>query len=785
MTTHTAGEPYGSYGEPESFGAAPQPHPAMPAQGQPEQHDQFVQYGYEHQPGYEQQASYDQPPQQLPGYEQPGYGYPPPQEAYSQYQATPEQYGDPYQDPNAGYQQQWPQQPQAQQAPQQPQQYPQYQPYPGPQHAQEFHVSEPYQLPPDYGLPHTFNDPPTMTLRTITAQDPYPAPPAAPGLPKQREGAAEPEAEPAQSEEATNNRNSLIMAVGTLASRGLGFVRSAVLVAALGGANLGSAFNVANTLPNIVFTMLIGGALQSIFVPELVRAAKQDKDGGIAYTDRLLTLCTLALGLLTVVAVLIAPWLVSIYAPDWTGTDRSLTITLARYCLTEIFFYGLFTLLGQVLTARNKFAAMMWTPILNNVVAIAVFGLYMAVGGQNDGTGRVTSGQAMLLGIGTALGVVVQALGLLPSLKAAKFKWTPRFDWRGSGLGAPIKSATWALLLVVVTQVAFTEITALTTSVDHMGTKLGLKSIGNAAYTYAYQLFVVPQGVITISMVTAILPQMSRAATEGNLQKIGADLARVLRNSAAMIIAATVLFIAFSGQITHLAYGYGHKDAMLMAVISEALLAFAIGIPFFCAQYALARGFYSMGDARTPFWLTAVGSGTNVLFSFLAYEIFSPRWIIVGMAAAQSIACIVNMTVTGFALAKKLRSLPSAPEDPQHRAEVLRAAVRGQMHSGLDGRRVFGLHLGLVLACLPGALVGHFLADAVTGALGSGSVVVSTLGNGIGLGVGSVAVLASLFLLARPFGVGATVAPLARKLRLPFPVEPEPAVAGAGRRRRR
>ncbi|GAA2281204.1 hypothetical protein GCM10010430_79100 [Kitasatospora cystarginea] len=576
-------------------------------------------------------------------------------------------------------------------------------------------------------------------------------------------------------------RNGLLMAVGTLASRGLGFVRTAMLVAALGPGILGSAFNVANTLPNIVFTMLIGGALQSIFVPELVKAAKNDPDGGVAYTDRLLTLCTVALGILTVISVLIAPWLVNIYASDWTGSDRDLTVTLARFCLPEIFFYGLFTLLGQVLNARGKFGAMMWTPVLNNVVACAVFGLYIAIGGQAAETSKVTAGQTWLLGLGTTLGVVVQALGLLPSLRAVKFRWTPRFDWRGAGLGAPIRAATWALLLVIVTQVAFTEITALTTAVDQMGTKLKMVGIGNASYTYASTLFLVPQGVITISMVTAIMPQMSRAAASGNLEKIGTGLARVLRNSAAMIITATVLFIAFSDQITHLAYGYGHQTKLGLAVISGALLAFAIGIPFFCAQYALARGFYAMGDARSPFWLTVVSSGANVLLSYLAYVSLSPRWVIVGMAGAQSVACIINMVITGFALGKRLRSLPAAPEDPERRAEVLRAALRHPLRSGLDGRRVFGLHLGLVLACLPGALVGHFLANAVSGAI-SGNVVVSTLGNGIGLGLGSVAVLASLFLLARPFGAADSVAPLVRKLRLPFPTEPEPS---GGRRRRR
>ncbi|PYC82772.1 murein biosynthesis integral membrane protein MurJ [Streptomyces tateyamensis] len=599
-----------------------------------------------------------------------------------------------------------------------------------------------------------------MALRPIPAQG-YPAPPAAPpaALPQQREPA---KGEP--SEEAVTGRNGLIMALGTLSSRGLGFVRAAMLGAALGSGDIASTFNVANTLPNIVFVMLIGGALSSIFVPELVKAAKTHKDGGVAYTDRLLTLCGIALVVLTLVAVLAAPLLVSVYGPTWTGAQRDLAVALARFLLPEILFYGFFTLLGQVLNARGRFAAMMWAPALNNVVAIGVFALYLGIGGEARHIDKVTPGQTMLLGIGTTLGVVIQALGLLPSLRAAKFRYTPRFDWRGAGLSAPIRAASWALLLVVVTQLAFTAITALTTSVSNKS--------ANYAYANAYQLFVVPQGVITISLVTAILPQMSRAATEGNLTKIGTDLAGVMRNSAAMIIPAMVLFAAFSAQITQVAYGYGHaKDGIGLTLTGEALLAFAFGLPFFCAQYGLARGFYAMSDARTPFWLTAVASGTNVFFSWLAWLLLSDRWSVVGMAAAQSIACVVSMTVTGIALSRRLSSLPAAPENPEDRARVLRTAMRAPADSGLDGRRVFGLHVGLLLACLPGALVGHFLA----GALGS-----SWIGSFLGLGLGSLLTLASLFVLAKPLGVAGAVAPLARKLRIPYPTAPEPS-----RRRRR
>ncbi|WP_051969973.1 murein biosynthesis integral membrane protein MurJ [Kitasatospora azatica] len=721
MTTHTAGEPYGSYGPPESYGSA-QPVPPQPGQQPQEQHPAY-QYG--------QQQQQPDPYGQAAG--QPWNG---------QQSAGQQSSGQPWNG-------------------QQP-----YQPYPGEQQASQ--PSQPYGLPSDYGMPQPYGDPPTMTLRPIPAQD-YPAPPTAPptAVPPQRESA---NAEP--SEEAAAGRNGLIMAIGTLASRGLGFVRSAMLVAALGSSQLAGVFNVANTLPNIVFVMLIGGALSSVFVPELVKAAKTHKDGGVAYTDRLLTLCGVALVALTLVAVLAAPMLISIYGPTWTGVKRDLAITLARYLLPEILFYGFFTLLGQVLNARGRFGAMMWAPALNNVVAIAVFGLYMAVGGQAAELGKVTSGQTMLLGVGTTLGVVVQALGLLPSLKAAKFRFRPRFDWRGAGLGQPLRAATWALLLVVVTQVAFTVITALTTSVHN--------DSANIAYANAYQLFVVPQGVITISLVTAILPQMSRAATEGNLPKIGSDLASVLRNSAAMIIPATVLFIAFAGQITQAAYGYGHAtqgDGLPLTAAS--LLAFAFGLPFFCAQYGLARGFYAMGDARTPFWLTVIASGTNVALSYLAFLVLSDRWIVVGMAAAQSVACVVSMLVTGLALSKRLSSLPAAPEDPEARARVLRAAMRNPLTSGLDGRRVFGLHFGLLLACLPGALVGHFLAAAVGGLFGA-SALGKLIGSVFGLGLGSLLVLASLFVLAKPLGVASTVAPLARKLRIPYPATPEP----GGRRRR-
>ncbi|MFI9270713.1 murein biosynthesis integral membrane protein MurJ [Kitasatospora sp. NPDC052896] len=728
MTTHTSGEPYGSYGPPESYGSPG-------AQGAYPQETAYQQGSYPQQDGYGQQG---------------GYG-------------TPEPYGS--YGPPTGY---------------------------GPAEAQPVPPQQrPAPVaPPAQPVRPPHDDQPTMALRPIPAQGFGPADssyaPPAEQLPSQRGPAEQPAPQQEQpGKAASDGRNGLIMALGTLASRGLGFVRASMIVAALATGPLGDSFNVANSLPNTVYMMLLGGVLASVFVPELVHAAQTHKDGGVAYTDRLLTICLVALVILTAATWLFAPMVVDLYS-HFPGPQRELTIAFARCCLPQIFFYGVFTLLGQVLNARDNFGAMMWAPVLNNVVSIAVFGLYIATAHGVHDIGRVTSGQVALLGWGSTLGILVQTLGLIPALRKVGFRWRPRFDWRGAGLTKPLRSATWALLLVLVTQLAFAVITQLSTGAGTLAEKAGIKAgLGNFAYTNAYNLFVMPQGVITISLVTAILPRMARSATAGRLQEIGADISQVLKNSAGMIMTATVLFVALASQICNLAYLHGAATPGDTWVIAQLLIAFAIGLPAFCAQYALARGFYALGDARTPFWLTVVSSGTNAALSAVAYFALPPRWIVIGMAFAQSVACVVNVVITGRALGRRLRRGAPVPPEPAptgspEETMVLRTPVTTPPivrtgRSGLDGRRVFGLHLGLLLACLPGAFVGHWLAAQCNGLLGFGIP-----GNLVALGVGSVAVLASLFLLARVFGAGSAVAPLARKLRIPYP---EPAVL-AGKHRR-
>ncbi|MEV4613892.1 murein biosynthesis integral membrane protein MurJ [Kitasatospora sp. NPDC049258] len=623
--------------------------------------------------------------------------------------------------------------------------------------------------------PNASIDPPTMALRIPLQPSPGapPMPPVPPTVPAQGPAPAQ---APAEKPATSAGRNGLIMALGTMASRALGFVRSAMIVAALGSAGLGDSFNIANSLPNVVYMMLMGGVLASVFVPELVHAAQTHKDGGVAYTDRLLTICGVALIVLTVAAWCASPLIVDAYSGYPPGVKRDLTIAFARFCLPQIFFYGVFTLFGQVLNSRDRFGAMMWTPVLNNVVAIAVFGLYMVIGSNAKTVDAVTTADVVLLGLGSTLGIVVQAVGLLPSLRSSGFRWHPRFDWRGAGLGRPLRSAAWALALVAVTQLSFAVISQLSARAgdlaEHAHLPMGL---GNFAYTNAYQLFVVPQGVITISLVTALLPGMSRAATAGRYSQIGSDLAGMLRTSAAMIVPVTVLFVTLATQITAIAYQHGKTTPADAWVIAQVLIAFAIGLPAFCAQYALARGFYAMGDARTPFWLTVASTATNAGLSGVAYWLLDPRWIIIGMATAQTVACVLSVALTGWALGRRLRQAPkpAVPAQAGPDATLTLGTRRSKPTSGLEGGRVLTLHLAILLACVPGAVAAHWIAAW----FGPG-----TFGNLAGLLAGSAAVLLSLFALARPLGAGAAVAPLARKLRIPYP---EPVTAASSGRHRR
>lgn len=447
-------------------------------------------------------------------------------------------------------------------------------------------------------------------------------------------------------------RSGALMAAGSLVSRATGFVRAAVVAAALGAGYVADGYAVGNSVPTIVYMLLLGGALNAVFVPELVKAAKEHEDGGVAYTDRLLTLCALALTVLTAAAVLAAPLIVDLYT-DYTGERREMTVAFARACLPQILFLGLFTLLGQVLNARGRFGAMMWTPVLNNVVVVAVFGLFLVV---SDG-GTLTPGETALLGWGTTGGIALQALALLPSLRAAGFRWRPRLDWRGSGLGAPLRSAGWLVLLVLTNQGAYWVTTLLATSAGS-GPGVGGGS-GLAAYNNAYLLWTVPHGIITVSLVTALLPRMSGAAADGDLAGVRRDVSYALRTSSAAVVPAACALLALAVPLMTVVFRYGATSADDVRAMSWILMAFAPGLVALSGQYVCTRAFYALRDTRTPFLLNLVIAGLNAALSFAAYHYLPTRWAVAGMAAGYSLALWAGWALTAYVLRRRLGGTPS------------------------------------------------------------------------------------------------------------------------------
>ncbi|WP_435887816.1 murein biosynthesis integral membrane protein MurJ [Streptomyces chartreusis] len=441
-------------------------------------------------------------------------------------------------------------------------------------------------------------------------------------------------------------RGSAVMAAGSLVSRATGFARSAVVAAAIGTIGpVPDGYAVGNALPTIVYMLLLGGAMNAVFVPELVKAAKEHDDGGVAYTDRLVTVCVVALLAITATAVWAAPAIIDAYT-DYTGEQAAMTTAFARYCLPQIFFLGLFTLLGQVLNARGRFGAMMWAPVLNNLVVMAVFGLYLAL--AMGGGDTLTATETAVLGWGTTAGIAAQALALVPALRAARFRWRPRFDWRGSGLTRPLRSAGWLVLLVLANQGAYWVTTRLATTAGLDG------GPGYGAYNNAYALWVVPHGIITVSVVTALMPRMSAAAADGDTAAVRRDVSHALRVSASAVVPAACALFALARPMMALAFGYGRTSAADTAAMAGILMAFAPGLVALSGQYVLSRAFYALSDTRTPFLLNLVIVTVNAGLSLAAAHLLPARWAVTGMAAAYSLALCAGWALTGRVLSRRL-----------------------------------------------------------------------------------------------------------------------------------
>ncbi|MGW2341907.1 murein biosynthesis integral membrane protein MurJ [Streptomyces sp. NPDC001661] len=515
-------------------------------------------------------------------------------------------------------------------------------------------------------------------------------------------------------------KSSAVMAAGTLVSRLTGFVRTMVITAALGAGLLGDTWSVAYTLPTMIYILTVGGGLNSVFVPQLVRAMKEDEDGGEAFANRLLTLVMVALAAITAVVVFAAPLLIHLMSNTVAGNEdaNSVGVAFARYCLPTIFFMGIHVVMGQILNARGKFGAMMWTPVLNNIVMIFTFGTFIWVYGtaaeSQMGVTTIPDEGIRLLGIGTLLGLVVQSLAMIPYLRETGFRFRLRFDWKGHGLGKAVKLAKWTVLFVLANQAGVLVVTQLATAA---GEASPVDGTGIMGYSNAQLIWGMPQAIITVSVMAALLPRISRSAHDGDPGAVRDDISSGLRTSAVAIVPISFMFVALGVPMCTLLFGSsGTEAAQSMGYI---LMAFGIGLIPYSVQYVVLRGFYAYEDTRTPFYNTVIVAAVNAAASGICYLILPAQWAVVGMALSYGIAYAIGVGVAWRRL-------------------------RNRLGGDLDGAHVVRTYARLCLASLPATVIGGGIGYAVTQALGHG-----VLGSIAALVVGSAVLLGVFYVAAR------------------------------------
>ncbi len=455
------------------------------------------------------------------------------------------------------------------------------------------------------------------------------------------------------------------MAVGTILSRITGFFRAILGVAVLGTALLADAYNVANTMPNILYNLLVGGALTAIFVPQLVRSFS-DEDGGHGFASRLVTTISGILLLLVAVGMVFAPLLVRLYAPEFSDAgferEQAIAVAFTRYCLPQIFFLGLFTMLGQVANARGSFAPLMWAPIANNVVVIAVFAGFLAFQ-REISVGSITDFHIQLLGWGTTAGVVIQALILIPVVHRSGIRIRPIFGVKG--LGKSFSLAGWTLVYVLISQLGYLVTVNVATAAAVRSAKAGIETgVGFTPYTSAYYVMLLPYSIVTISIVTALLPHLSRLAIEKKVDDVRLQLIRAIKMVGVVTVPSSVALIFFGPLMTEVLYmGISLDDSRYIGYVLAAL---GVGLVPFSINLILVRGFNAFEDTKTQVISIFIINLISVALSYIFLWQLDSDIVTIGLGLAFSISYIFGLSITLKLIKKHVGTLSISDFAGQH-----------------------------------------------------------------------------------------------------------------------
>ena len=450
--------------------------------------------------------------------------------------------------------------------------------------------------------------------------------------------------------------HSAVMAVGSLVSRGTGFLRTLVISAALGAA-VGDAYTTAQILPGMVFEFLLGGVLTSVLVPVLVRRRDTDPDRGEAYTQRLLSLAIVALFVATVLAVLAAPLLTLLYIDaDTPGETRTLINFLAWLMLPMIFFSGLSALMSAILNVRGHFAAPMFTPILNNLVVIASFGLFIALYGAREdlAAGDMNPVMILLIGGGTLLGIIVQVAGLVPALRRVGFHYRWRGQWRELGLAELARLGGWMFCYVAVSQLGLIVVFKLANAASAQG------DAGPLIYNNVFLLVMTAHGIIAVSIITALLPRMSAAAAEGRFADFADDVSRGTRTVTAVLAPIAVCYAVLSYPISVVLFHYGAFTERNATDTGVVLLAGAVALVPFAISQLFTFAFYALPDTRTPALVNIPVVGLRVAVQFGLFLVLSTSTVAAGLMFGNAVSYVAAAAVFAVLLRRRIGPIGAA-----------------------------------------------------------------------------------------------------------------------------
>lgn len=414
------------------------------------------------------------------------------------------------------------------------------------------------------------------------------------------------------------------MAAGTLVSRFLGFAKTWMLAAALGlGSTVNDTFINANNLPNLIFLLVAGGVFNAVLVPQIIKASKAP-DKGADYISRLLTLAVLVLLALTLAVTLLAPWVIELTTQGYSPQQKALAVSFAFWCLPQIFFYGLYALLTQVLNAHGAFGPAMWAPILNNIVAIAGLGMFIWMFGANVANPHTLdtwdSTQTFLVAGFSTIGVIAQTAILLIPVFRLRLGLRPRFGWRGVGLGHAARLSVWTLATAAVGQLAFLYVMRIATipgaerlRLEQAGDPAADSLPGNAVLEVASQLYLLPHSIIALSLATVLFNRMTRASQDGDHAALRNALSHGLRTMAVATVFGALALFALAGPLGMFFSGGEKQDGVMLA---QTLTILALSTPFMSANFMMSRVFYAGEDARTPFFIQLVLALVNVVAAF-------------------------------------------------------------------------------------------------------------------------------------------------------------------------